>query len=161
MSEDDLLAALMDSLAAGPQVYARWCWSSGSDLAHHVRDLAAAAEAEWAHEAVQGAVGPTTAEEVREALGPVDRDTAIALLADLSAGDLVFPGHTHRDRAHAERTARQVASILGPGAQWFTNTEGDWRNGRAWSPVTRFSFDGVVAGRGSGFVVVLLQVGED
>ncbi|MFJ9469279.1 hypothetical protein [Streptomyces caniferus] len=91
-----LLEALLSSLAGDENVYSRWCWSAGSDLAHHVHDLAKAAEADWAHEAVRGC---------------------------------------HRTD-HAQ-------------------------NGRAWNPVTRHTFDGVVAGRGGGFVVSLLQVGED
>ncbi|MFI1175753.1 hypothetical protein [Streptomyces melanogenes] len=52
-------------------------------------------------------------------------------------------------------------SFLGPGAGWFSNIDGSWENGRAWNPVTRQTFGGVVVGRGDGFVVALLQVGED
>ncbi|MEU8995570.1 hypothetical protein ACGFSD_06830 [Streptomyces caniferus] len=156
-----LLEALLSSLAGEESVYSRWCWSAGADLAHHVHDLAKAAEADWAHEAVRGATGPTTLREIESALRPVTRDTAAGLMVSLSTDSLVFPGHPWRDRAHARRAATKVMSILGPGSEWFSNIDGPWENGRAWNPVTRHTFDGVVAGRGGGFVVSLLQVGED
>ena len=47
----------------------------------------------------------------------------------------------------------------GPGVGMFLS--GAWINGRTWKPVTMHTFDGVVAGRGNGFVLLLLQVGED
>ncbi|MFD9488326.1 hypothetical protein ACFWBX_31055 [Streptomyces sp. NPDC059991] len=161
MDDADLLEALLNSLASEASVYARWCWSSGGDLAHHVHDLAQAAEADWAHEAVEGATGPTTVEEIEAALRPVTRESAIELMVNLSADSLVFPGHARRDRAHAKRAAVKAVSVLGPGSEWFSNTDGSWENGRGWNSVTRHSFDGVVAGRGGDFVVALLQVGED
>ncbi|MET7735740.1 hypothetical protein ABZT02_30890 [Streptomyces sp. NPDC005402] len=161
MDASDLLEALISSLAREESVYARWCWSSGADLAHHVHDLAKAAEADWAHEAVRGATGPTTLMEIESALRPVTRDTATDLMVNLSIGSLVFPGHPARDHTRARRTAAKAISILGPGSQWFSNIDGSWENGRAWKPVTRHTFDGVVAGRGNGLVVALLQVGED
>ncbi|MYZ11051.1 hypothetical protein GT028_27370 [Streptomyces sp. SID2999] len=45
-------------------------------------------------------------------------------------------------------------------ADWYTNITG-LSHGRSWDPVTRHTFDGVVAGAGNGITVVLLQVGED
>lgn len=161
MDDADLLAALLNSLAGEASVYSRCCWSSGRDLAHHVHDLAKAAEADWTHEAVRGATGPTTVEEIEAALRPVTRETATDLIVNLSAYSLVFPGHPRRDRAHATRSASKAVSILGPEAEWFSNIYGPWQNGRAWDPVTRHTFDGVIAGRGRGFVVAVLQVGED
>ncbi|MFE5587501.1 hypothetical protein [Kitasatospora sp. NPDC056531] len=161
MHDEDLLATLLVSLAKAPRVYSRWCWSSGEDLAHHVFEAAKVAEEQWAHDAVKGAMGPSSVSEIAAALGPVDRDAALELMVNLSASNLVYPNHTHRDRAHAARAAERVVSVLGPTAEWFSNIEGSWLNGRAWDPVTMFTFDGVIAGRGAGFVVVLLQVGED
>ncbi|MFV5997625.1 hypothetical protein ACNPQM_35845 [Streptomyces sp. NPDC056231] len=161
MDDADLLEALLSSLASDEVVYSRWCWSSGADLAHHVHDLAKAAEADWAHEAVKGATGPTTLKEIEAALHLVTRDTATDLMVNLSTDSLVFPGHPRHDRAHARRTATKAMSILGPGSEWLSNIDGPWANGRAWNPVTRHTFDGVIAGRGGGFVVALLQVGED
>ncbi|MFF1481674.1 hypothetical protein ACFVYD_29695, partial [Streptomyces sp. NPDC058301] len=143
MDDADLLEVLLNSLTSEANVYARWCWSSGGDLAHHVHDLAQAAEADWAHEAIEGATGPTTVEEIEAALRPIARESAVELMVNLAADSLVFPGHACRDRAHAKRAALKVVSILGPGAQWFSNIEGSWGNGRAWNPVTRHTFDGV------------------
>jgi hypothetical protein len=161
MDDADLLEALLNSLASEESVYSCWCWSNGSDLAHHVHDLTKVAEVDWAHEAVKGATGPTTVREVEAALRPITRDAAIELMINLSADSLVFPGQPRRDRAHVKQTAAKAVSILGPGSEWFSNIDGSWENGRTWNPVTRHTFDGVVAGRGGGFVVVLLQIGED
>ncbi|WP_369383221.1 hypothetical protein [Streptomyces sp. cg36] len=161
MDDAVLLAALLTSLAGQESVYSSWCRSSEADLASHVHDLAKAAEADWAGDVVKGATGPTTVEEIEAALRSVPQDTAVELMANLSADSLVFPGHARRDRAHAKRAAVKAASILGPRAEWFSNIDGSWGNGRSWEPVTRHTFDGVVAGRGGGFVVALLQVGED
>ncbi|MFI6250237.1 hypothetical protein [Streptomyces sp. NPDC051016] len=78
----------------------------------------------------------------------------------LSAGDLVFPGQLRRDREHAHRAAQRVVKLLGWDSTWWTNIELS-DAGHKWNPVSRFTFDGVVAGTGNGFVVALLQVGED
>jgi hypothetical protein len=161
MDDADLLEALLPSLASEASVYSRWCWSSGADLAHHVHELAKTAEAGWAHEAVVGATGPTTLKEIEAALRPVTRDNAAELMVNLSTDSLVFPGHPQRDLAHARRAVTKAISILGPGSEWFSNIDGLWESGRAWNPVTRHTFDGVVAGRGAGFFIALLQVGED
>lgn len=160
MDDADLLEALTSSLGREDRVYSRWCWSSGTDLAHHVHDLARAAEADWAHEAVRGAVGPTALSETQAALRPVTRETAAELMVSLSADCLVL-GKPLRDLAHAGRATAKVFSVLGHGSEWFSNIYGPWGNGRAWTPVTRHTFDGVIAGRGNGFVVALLQVGDD
>ncbi|MET9255808.1 hypothetical protein [Streptomyces sp. NPDC003717] len=161
MDDADLLETLLSSLAGEETVYSRWCWSPGTDLADHVHDLARTAEADWAHEAVRGATGPTTVKETETALRPVTHDMATELMVNLCADSLVFPGHPLRDLAHTKRAATKTMAILGPGSEWFSNIDGHWTNGRAWNPVTRHTFDGVIAGRGNGFVVVLLQVGED
>ncbi|WP_104630316.1 hypothetical protein [Streptomyces sp. MH60] len=161
MDDAALLAALLKSLAGQESVYSSWSWSSGADLASHVHALAKAAEADCADEVAKGATGPTTVEEIEAALHSVPQDSAVELMANLSAASLVFPGHARRDHAHAMRAAVKTASILEPGAEWFSNIDGPWENGRSWEPVTSHTFDGVVAGRGGGFVVALLQVGED
>ncbi|WP_370109340.1 hypothetical protein [Streptacidiphilus sp. MAP12-33] len=161
MQDADLLAALMGSLAKAPRVYSLCRRDPEADLASHVLEVAKAAEKQWAHDAVKGAVGPSFIDDIATALSPVTSDTALELMVNLSASDLVYPNHDHRDRTHAARAAQRVASLLGPRAEWVSNIEGPWLNGRAWDPVTMFTFDGVIAGRGAGFVVVLLQVGED
>lgn len=56
-----------------------------ADLAHHVHDLARAAEANWSHEAVKGATGPATAEETVAALYPVARESAIELMVNFTS----------------------------------------------------------------------------
>lgn len=161
MQDADLLASLLGSLAKGPRVYSLCRQDSDADLASHVLEVAKAAEKQWAHDAMQGTMGPSSVDQVAAALSPVTSEVALELMVNLSASDLVYPNHDHRDRAHAARAAQRVVALLGPQAQWVSNTEGPWQNGRAWDPVTMFTFDGVIAGRGARFVIVLLQVGED
>jgi hypothetical protein len=161
MDDAHLLKTLVSSLARGRNVYARRRRSPGADLAHHVHELAKAAEADRARGAERTATATATLQEIEAALHPVTRDTATELMVNLSADSLVFPGNPQRDIAHARQAATKAISMLGPGSEWFSNIDGPWRNGRAWNPVTRHTFDGVIAGRGAGFVVVLLQVGED
>jgi hypothetical protein len=93
---------------------------------------------------------------------PVAADLARDLIVHLSADDLVFPGYQHRDRDHARRTAQRIVDLLGPGTKWCTNLDVSVPDSPSWDPVTRHTFDGVVAGFGSdGTFIVLLHVGED
>lgn len=108
-----------------------------------------------------GAVGPDTSEEIGQALFQVSTERAVDLLTYLATENLVFPGSARRDRAHVHRMAEKVVGLLGHGSDWYTNISELSPRIRAWEPVTRHTFDGVVAGTGNGFTVVLLQVGED
>lgn len=54
-----------------------------------------------------------------------------------------------------------MVELLGYGSAWHANISDLSEQVRAWNSVTRHTFDGVVAGTGCGFTVVLLQVGED
>ncbi|MFE5407061.1 hypothetical protein ACFQ9Z_38485 [Streptomyces sp. NPDC056580] len=123
--------------------------------------MAAKAERAWRDYAVAGAVGPDTPEEVEQALSQIDGERAVELLTYLAVEDLVFPGTPRRDRAHAHRAAERVVRLLGQQSAWYANITELSPQARAWDPVTRHTFDGVVAGIGNGFAVVLLQVGED
>ncbi|GAA1200191.1 hypothetical protein GCM10009654_65910 [Streptomyces hebeiensis] len=156
-----LLEALAGSLSRQSRVFARSGLSSGCDLGAQIYALAQVAEKELARDIVKGAVGPDSAAEVAAALHRAGGDDAVELMSNLSAGDLVFPGHAYRDRGHARRAAERAAGLLGYDVTWWTNIEGSWRDGRSWNPVTRFTFDGVVAGVGEEYFVILLQVGED
>ncbi|MER6442644.1 hypothetical protein ABT275_41000 [Streptomyces sp. NPDC001185] len=91
----------------------------------------------------------------------IDPKRATDLMTYLAADDLVFPGSPRRDRAHARRAAARVVELLGYGSAWHANISDFPEQVRAWNSVTRHTFDGVVAGTGCGFTVVLLQVGED
>jgi hypothetical protein len=154
------LSRLLGSLAREDGVFSRVASMGEGSVAEQVRQLAVKAERVWGY-AMPGASGPDSPAEVAGALSEIDRERAVDLMTYLSADDLVFPGRSHRDRAHAHRAADRVVKLLGYESTWCTNI-GDLSAGvRAWMPVTRHTFDGVVAGQGSGFVVVLLQVGED
>ncbi|MEU9625426.1 hypothetical protein ACFZDB_12135 [Streptomyces luteogriseus] len=123
--------------------------------------MAAEAEEAWKQYAVEGAVGPDTPVEIDDALLQIDAERAAELLTYLATHDLVFPGSGRRDPAHARRAAERVVRLLGYEAAWYTNVVDISSGARAWNPVTRRTFDGVVAGTGRSFTVALLQVGED
>jgi hypothetical protein len=133
----------------------------GGFLPELVRQVAAEAEEAWKPYAVEGAVGPDTPVEIDDALLQVDAERAVELMTYLAAYDLVFPGSGRRDRPHVRRAAERVVRLLGSEGTWCTNIIDLSPGVRAWNPVTRHTFDGVVAGSGGSFTVVLLQVGED
>ncbi|MFJ3219529.1 hypothetical protein ACIPLC_26835 [Kitasatospora sp. NPDC086801] len=150
---------LLSSLATPSHVYARWGAVSGATVAEQVFDLVMIAQDDWAHQAVAGAVGPSSAREVESALEPVDEAGAIELMTNLSAFDLVH-SQPLRDRDHAKRAAARVAKLLGRDTSWVTNMEST-ENGRAWTPVTRHGIDVVVAGATAECFVILLALGDD
>ncbi|MFJ1939056.1 hypothetical protein ACIOGZ_41190 [Kitasatospora sp. NPDC088160] len=154
------VAPLLSSLATPSHVYAKWGAISEATIAEQVLGLAVVAQADWAHQAVAGAAGPTSALEVESALEPVDEAGAIELMTNLSAFDLVYSRHPLRDRDHAKRAATRVAKLLGRDTIWVTNMEATG-DGRAWTPVTRHGIDVVVAGVTAEFFVILLGLGDD
>ncbi|MEU0738135.1 hypothetical protein [Streptomyces sp. NPDC006134] len=134
---------------------------AGGSVPEVVRQVAIKAEEVWKDYAVEGVVGPVTPTEVEGALTQIDGERAVELLTCLATDDLVFPGTRRRDRTHAHRAAERIVRLLGYQSVWYTNINGLSPRERAWTPVTRHTFDGVVAGTGGSFTVVLLQVGED
>lgn len=155
------LRALTGSLSREDGVFGRLVDQAGGSVSGLVRQVAAEAEEAWKQYAVQGAVGPDTPVEIDDALLQIDAERAAELLTYLATYDLVFPGSGRRDRAHAWRAAERVVCLLGYEATWYTNIIDLSPGARAWNPVTRHTFDGVVAGAGGSFTVALLQVGED
>lgn len=155
------LRGSLDSLAREEGVFGRVSPEAEGSVEEQIRGLVAEAERDWERYAVPGATGPNSLAEVDEALIEVDPKCAKDLMTYLAADGLVFPGRPRRDRAHARRAAVRVVELLGYGSAWHTNISDLSEQVRAWSSVTRHTFDGVVAGTGNGFTVVLLQVGED
>ncbi|MFJ2563175.1 hypothetical protein ACIP6V_19250 [Streptomyces sp. NPDC088770] len=155
------LHRLVGSLSREEGVFGRAFPVVNGPVPKLVREVAEEAERAWEQYAVPGATGPDTVSEIDQAISPTDREHAVKLMTCLAAEYLVYPGRPRRDRAHAHRTAERVADLLGHRSVWHTNISDLTAGGRAWSPVTRHSFDGLVAGTGEGFTVVLLQVGED
>ncbi|MFE0348132.1 hypothetical protein [Streptomyces griseoluteus] len=151
---------MVKALARSDGTFGRVVEGQGVSVPRLVREVAAKAERAWKEFAVAGAVGPDTPQEVEQALAQIDTDRALELLTSLAVEDLVFPGHLHRDRTRVHQAADRVVRLLGRQADWYTNISGV-SPGLSWSPVTRHTFDGVVAGAGNGITVVLLQVGED
>ncbi|MEQ8147376.1 hypothetical protein [Streptomyces sp. OP7] len=134
---------------------------AGGSLPELVRQVAAEAEEAWKQYAVEGAAGPDTPVEIDDALREIDAESAAEHLTYLATYDLVSLGSGRRDRAHARRAAERVVRLLGYEAAWYTNIIDLSPGTRAWNPVTRHTFDGVVAGTAGSFTVLLLQVGED
>ncbi len=155
------LRALTGSLSREDGVFGRVVDQAGGSVPGLVRQVAAEAEEAWKQYAVEGAVGPDTPVEIDDALLQIDAERAADLLTYLATYDLVFPGPARRNCAHARRAAERVVRLLGYEAAWYTNITDLSPGARAWNPVTRHTFDGVVAGTGGSFTVVLLQVGED
>lgn len=155
------LRALTGSLSREDGIFGRVVGHAGGSVPGLVRQVAAEAEEGWKQYAVEGAVGPDTPVEIDDALLQIDAERAAELLTYLATYDLVFPGPARRDRAHARRAAERVVRLLGYEAAWYTNIIDLSPGARAWNPITRHTFDGVVAGTGAAFTVVLLQVGED
>jgi hypothetical protein len=155
------LRILLRSLAREEGVFCRIASSDEGSAAEQVRALAVEAERAWQRFAIPVATGPDSAAEVAAALSVVGSERAVDLMTYLSADDLVFPGTPRRDRVHVRRAADRVVKLLGHQSTWHTNINDLTADVRAWTPVTRHTFDGVVTGAGSGLVVVLLQVGED
>ncbi|WP_328754588.1 hypothetical protein OHA28_19320 [Streptomyces sp. NBC_00269] len=155
------LRRLMGSLSRESGVFGHVAAGNDASVPDLVRAVAAKAEGSWKDLAAAGAVGPDTPEEVEQALSQVSSESAVDLLTYLATENLVFPGTSRRDRAHVHRMAEKVVGLLGYRSDWYTNISDLSPRTRAWEPVTRHTFDGVVAGTGNGFTVVLLQVGED
>ncbi|MFE5027053.1 hypothetical protein ACFRAO_27920 [Streptomyces sp. NPDC056656] len=155
------LRALVGSLSREEGVFGRLVDKAGGSVPELVHQVAADAERAWRNYAVDGAVGPDTPAEVEDALSQIDGERAVEFLTYLAAGDLVFPGAGRRDRTHALRAAERVVRLMGYESVWYTNISDLSPGAREWNPVTRHTFDGVVAGIGGHFAVVLLQVGED
>ncbi|MFD6923471.1 hypothetical protein ACFV99_25125 [Streptomyces sp. NPDC059944] len=155
------LRGLLASLAREEGVFGRVTPEAQGSVEEQIRTLAVEAERAWERHAAPGATGPDSTAEVAEALNEVGSKYATDLMTYLAADDLVFRGSPRRDRAHARQAAARVVELLGYGSVWHTNISDFSEQVRAWSPVTRHTFDGVVAGTGNGLTVVLLQVGED
>lgn len=154
------LRGLLASLAREEGVFGRVSPEAQGLVEEQIRTLVVEAERDWEQYAVPGATCPDSPAEVAEALIEVDSKNATDLTTYLAADDLVFPGRPRRDRIHARRAAVRVVELAGYGSVWHTNISDLSEQVRAWSAVTRHTFDGVVAGTGNGFTVVLLQVGE-
>ncbi|MFD9465851.1 hypothetical protein [Streptomyces sp. NPDC060027] len=155
------LRALIGSLSREEGLFGLVVDKAGGSVPEVVHQVATKAKQVWKDYAVEGAVGPDTPSEVEGALSPIDDERAVELLTYLATDDLVFPGTRRRDRPHAHRAAERVVRLLGYQSVWYTNISDLSPGARAWDPVTRHTFDGVVAGTGGNFTVVLLQVGED
>lgn len=87
------------------------------------------------------------------------------------AGDLVYGSdeaeNALMDDAKLRAIEEEVIAALGPDAHWYTNSDHPLpryrraRRRRSWEPITRATFDLVVAARGNGLDLVLAQTAED
>ena len=140
-----------------PEVFAVSGEHTSTTLAEHVHALAAVGEQVWA-EHIDPRSRAVSLAEVEEGLRPVPREVAERKLARLTAGSLVYSYDLLGDE-RARQVAREVVSLLADDAEWWANQEPGEED--SWWPVTRCTFDGVVAGRDRERFVVVLQLGED
>ncbi|HEU5476126.1 MAG TPA: hypothetical protein VFV67_36330 [Actinophytocola sp.] len=96
------------------------------------------------------------AEQLRQRVREVDRDTALGMLVRIASTTLAYGGKRHWSSDVAQETVGRLAQLLGAEARWWTNS--DLRSG---NPVTRYTFDALVIGRGGGVGVAVLAVDED
>lgn len=153
------LDALVRSLTSEPQVFGRSGRVADGGIQAEIHSLVLVAEEAWQDvDSLGGVPGLAALSDVAGALHTVTADSAEELLVELSVDDLVWPGDQHGDRECARDLARRVVTLLGPDTVWWTNRI----NASTWTPVTRHTYDGVVAGAaGDGTFAALLQVGED
>ncbi|GHE96143.1 hypothetical protein GCM10017786_30860 [Amycolatopsis deserti] len=142
-------------------VFARTGRLGAGGVAAEVYELALRAQRALEREADLSIPGPQSPADVAPALFAVDPATGLDLMLELAAEDLAFQTELCADREAARAAVEHMAVLLGGDALWWTNTTRGG-SGRSWTPVTRHTFDGVVAVVATGgMFAALLQVAED
>jgi hypothetical protein len=105
------------------------------------------------------AEGPSSAQQVEEALETFTADQAAELMGRFAAECLVWPRATFMERAEADTVVRRVVKLLGPDAHWWSNYDSETEG--AYTCISACTFDGLVTGTDGRHFIVLIQVGED
>ncbi|NUP28104.1 MAG: hypothetical protein HOQ44_15695 [Nocardia sp.] len=100
---------------------------------------------------------PESAVELADRLTEIDVDGAVHRLIGIASTTLAYGSRGRYDRGRAAEIFGSLVRLLGHGSRWWSNTDG----AGAWNPVTRYVFDAVVIGVGSGIVVTILAFDED
>ncbi|MFD8611713.1 hypothetical protein [Streptomyces sp. NPDC059631] len=165
MTSADILAGLeaaMAELSTPPRVYVaagRFAEPEPGlpELAARIRAQLAVvvADASW-RRFLRGYVPPSDA-EIRAALEPLAAGEAAPFLARVAAVDLLWPDHRHLPAETAGRAARRVVSLLGPGADWWTNHDVSCGAVNGLTPL----FDSLLAATDGRHFVLALQIADD
>jgi hypothetical protein len=98
---------------------------------------------------------PADGDALMSRMWEVDEPAAVELMANFSAST-----RSNRPRRRWGRRAYQadpedifaeMASITGPGTQWWTNTDLT-----TWNPITQHTFDAIVVGAGNGVILTVI-----
>lgn len=127
------------------------------ELAARIRAQLAvvAADESWRH-FLRGYVPPSAA-GIRAALEPLEAGEAAPFLARVASVDLLWPDHRHLPAETAGRAARRVVSLLGPGADWWTNHDASCGAVNGLTPL----FDSLLAATDGRHFVLALQIADD
>ncbi len=98
---------------------------------------------------------PADADALMSRMWEIDESEAIGLLMNLAASTRSDRPRHHFQRRRYEDDPQEVfdemASLIGPGARWWANTDLT-----RWNPVTQHTFDAVVVGAGNGVIVTVV-----
>lgn len=89
-------------------------------------------------------------------LREIDEPAAISTLAGLASVSMAYQVPGRYTGPQARQVFGALADILGRPARWWAST-----GPAGWNPVTRHTFDGLVAGAGGGVIVTILAYDED
>lgn len=157
MGITEQLAVLVAGLSNQNEVFAVSGERDATALAEHVHALATTGEERWEPE-IDPRNKPVPVADVGAALQPVPREPAERRLAELASRSMVYT-YDIMDGDRAKKLAEELVTLLGEDAEWFSNQDPGGET--SWSPVTRCTFDGVVAATTPTHFAVLLQLGED
>lgn len=101
---------------------------------------------------------PISVADVGAALESIPREPAGRRLIELASRSMVYT-YDIMDGDRAKKLTEELVTLLGEDAEWFSNQDPGGET--SWSPVTRCTFDGVVAATAATHFAILLQLGED
>ncbi|HUC25886.1 MAG TPA: hypothetical protein VMA73_24535 [Streptosporangiaceae bacterium] len=150
----DLLAGLGGALVNGDLLG----WAGAGDLAAVpdevfgvVRDAGLLGDGDPLHPVSM----PADADALMSRLWEIDEPAATELLTSLAgSASRNVPRRGRLRRRYADDPAdifAELAGLIGPGSQWWTNTDLT-----RWNPITQHTFDAVIVGAGNGIIVTVI-----
>jgi len=103
-----------------------------------------------------GIDAPQDAADLMTRLWEIDRPAAVDTLAGLASVSMAYRMRGRYPESEARQVFGTLASLLGHRARWWASTGPMGSN-----PVTRHTFDAVVAGAGAGVIATVLAFDED
>jgi len=149
----DLLAGLGGALVNGDLLG----WAGAGDLAAVpdevfgvVRDAGLLGDGDPRHPVSM----PADAQALIDRLWEIDELSATELLTSLAGSASQNARRGRLRRRYADDPAdifAELASLIGPGSRWWTNTDLT-----RWNPITQHTFDAVIVGAGNGIIVTVI-----